>query len=86
MLFNEPLTGNKELKSSDVQDVVDIVKRAGARLRAEGFSDILFVIPNEETVDATLRVAAAVLSDPEARQYVGAIGYHPTHMDPYTPA
>lgn len=77
MLFNEPLTGNRELLNGDVRDVVDIVKRAGARLRNEGFSEIKFVVPNEETVKKSFSTITVVLSDPDARQYVGAIGYHP---------
>jgi len=77
MPFNEPLSGNKELARGTVQDVVDIVKRAGVRLRREGFQNVGFVVPNEETEEKSLRTAAAVLADPEARQYVGAIGYHP---------
>ena len=77
MPFNEPLSGNTELLNGTVRDVVDIIKRAGSRLRAEGFGDIKFVIPNEETEEKSLSTAAAILSDPEARQYVGAIGYHP---------
>lgn len=77
MLFNEPLTGNHELANGTVQDVVEIVKRAGARLRREGFKEMKFVVPGEETEEASLNVASAVLADPEARQYVGAIAYHP---------
>jgi O-glycosyl hydrolase len=77
MLFNEPLGGNNELMNGTVQDVVDIVKRAGARLRSEGFRAIKFVVPSEVSEEKSLTVTAAVLSDPEARQYVGAIGYHP---------
>lgn len=77
MLFNEPLSGNDELRDGNAQDVVDIVRRAGARLRKEGFSEIKFVIPNEETMKQSLNTITNVLSNPEARQYVGAIGYHP---------
>jgi O-glycosyl hydrolase len=77
MLFNEPLSGNGELLNGAVQDVVDIIKRAGARLRSEGFSTIKFVVPNEETEEISLSSATAILADPQARQYVGAIGYHP---------
>lgn len=77
MLFNEPLSGNDELLNGTTQDVVDIVKRAGARLNSEGFSQIKFVIPNEETEQKSINTATAVLSDPVARPYVGAIGYHP---------
>lgn len=77
MLFNEPLSGNRELLHGTAQDVVDIIKRAEARLRMEGFHDIKFVIPNEESEEKSLSTATAILSDPQARQYVGAIGYHP---------
>jgi len=76
MFFNEPLSGNRELLNGTVQDVVNIVKRSGARLRREGFRDIRVVIPNEETEEKSLSTAASILSDPEARQFVGAIGYH----------
>ncbi|HEV8722537.1 MAG TPA: glycoside hydrolase family 30 beta sandwich domain-containing protein [Candidatus Binatia bacterium] len=77
MLFNEPLSGNRELLNGTTKDVVDIVKRVGARLRNAGFKDIKFVVPNEETEEKSLESAKAILSDAEARPYVGAIGYHP---------
>lgn len=76
MPFNEPLSGNQELQSDNVQEVVDLVKAIGSRLEQEGFSDVKFVLPNEETVHRTLEVATAILSDPAARQYAGVIGYH----------
>lgn len=75
-LFNEPLSGNGELQGGSVHEVVDITKRAGARLQAAGFAT-KFVIGNEETEAKSLEVATAVLSDPQARRYVAAIGYHP---------
>jgi O-glycosyl hydrolase len=85
MLFNEPLSGNGELQSGNVQEVVDLVKAIGARLEREGFNDVRFVLPNEETVTKSLETAAAVLSDPVARKYVGPIGYHSYHYgSPYT--
>ncbi len=74
-LFNEPLNGNTELQGS-LQDMVAIIKAAGARLRKEGFADLKFVIPNSETATASLAEAKAILADPEARKYVGVIGYH----------
>lgn len=77
MLFNEPLSGNGELFSGTEREVVDLVKRVGARLRSEGFADLKFLVPNEETVGRTVRTAAVILADGDARQYVGAIGYHP---------
>jgi glucosylceramidase len=76
-LFNEPTTGNQELVSSSVQEVVDLVARTGARLQAAGVADVKFLVPNEETIARSLQVAQAVLSDPAARPFVGAIGYHP---------
>ena len=35
------------------------------------------MVPNEESEDASLNTAKAILSDDEARRYVGVIGYHP---------
>lgn len=75
-LFNEPTTGNKELASTSTQEMVDLVKRVGARLRAGGFAEVQFIVPNEETMARSLVVARAMLGDPVARQFVGAIGFH----------
>lgn len=77
MPFNEPLSGNRELAEGTPRDVANIIKRTGARLRREGFDDVMMVAPNEETEEQSLVTATEVLSDAEARQYVGAIGYHP---------
>ena len=76
MLFNEPLSGNRELEGGRLGDVVELVKRVGARLEQQGLGKAKFVIGNEETEEASLTTATAVLSDPVARQYVGAIGFH----------
>ncbi len=76
-LWNEPLSGNGELSGGSTAELVDIVKRAGARLRAEGFATMKFVIPAEETEDLSLEHATAVLADAVARPFVGAIAYHP---------
>ncbi|HWP49027.1 MAG TPA: glycoside hydrolase family 30 beta sandwich domain-containing protein [Candidatus Limnocylindrales bacterium] len=77
-LFNEPTSGNRELDPiTDAQAVVDIIKGAGNRLRKAGFNRVKFVVPNEETEKRSLEVAAKILADPEARQYVGVLGYHP---------
>jgi O-glycosyl hydrolase len=75
--FNEPLSGNNEVYGGSTQEIVDLVKAIGARLRQEGFADIKMVVPNEETEEKSLATATAILSDPIARQYVGAIGFHP---------
>lgn len=75
--MNEPLSGNRELQGgAHRSDVVDIIKRAGARLRNEGFADVLFVVPGEETEEETLATASEILADAEARQFVGVIAYH----------
>lgn len=76
-LFNEPLSGNGELVGGSVAEIVDIIKRCGARLRAEGFATMKFVVTAEETEAISLRDAQAILADPDARAYVGAIAYHP---------
>lgn len=76
-LFNEPTTGNRELQSSSIQEVVDLVARIGARLRTAGFDDVKFLVPNEETIPRSVEVARAILADPAARPFVGAIGFHP---------
>lgn len=75
-LFNEPTTGNHELAGGGVQEVVDLVKAVGARLDHEGFGDMRLVVASEETEEASLASARAILADPEARRYVGAISYH----------
>ena len=76
-LFNEPTTGNRELQSSSVQEMVDLVARIGSRLRVAGFADVEFLVPNEETIVRSSQVAQAMLADRASRPYVGAIGYHP---------
>jgi hypothetical protein len=75
-LFNEPALGNTELRASDSRDMIEIIKRAGARLRSAGMTT-KFIIPSEFTVAATTKLAREILADPVARPFVGAIGYHP---------
>src|SRR6476659_4832861 len=75
-LFNEALFGNKDLRGGTAKEMADIVKRAGARLRSAGMPT-RFVIPSEYSPAQSLALAKAILADPNARQYVGAIGYHP---------
>jgi O-glycosyl hydrolase len=77
MPFNEPLSGNRELADGTPQDVANIIRSAGDRLRQEGFHDVMFVAPNEETEEQSLETAEAILADPGARKYIAAIGYHP---------
>jgi hypothetical protein len=75
-LWNEPLSGNRELAGGTVQDLVAIIKQAGRRLREAGYSRVRFVVPNEETVRRSLDDMRAITQDEEARSYIGAIGYH----------
>jgi O-glycosyl hydrolase len=76
MPFNEPTSGNRELDGGGTKEVVEIIRAIGHRLRAEGFKDTKLVVPCEETVAHSLAVAEAILSDADARPFVGAIGYH----------
>lgn len=75
-LFNEPTSGNVELYTRSTQEVVDLVRRVGTRMRASGITNTRFIVPNEETMARSLEVASAILADPVARQFVGAIGFH----------
>lgn len=52
-----------------------VVRRLGPKMRAEGFETML-VIPDDVTPDAAYERATAVLADPVARRYVGALAYH----------
>jgi O-glycosyl hydrolase len=74
-LFNEPTAGEIQLQGGGAQEMIDIIKRAGARLRSAGMPT-KFIVPSDESVTSTITTARAVLADAQARQYVGAIGYH----------
>lgn len=75
-LFNEPTSGNTEIFSGATQEVVELVARVGTRLRSAGITETRFIVPNEETMARSLVVGAAILADPIAREFVGAIGFH----------
>jgi glucuronoarabinoxylan endo-1,4-beta-xylanase len=53
----------------------DVVVELGRRMRAAGLETKL-VIPDDENPADAYRRAAAILQDPKARQYVGALAYH----------
>lgn len=74
-LFNEPISGNGELGGGGIQEVVDLVKTVGMRMRREGFA-MKLVVASEESEESSLDAARAILADPQARSYVGAISYH----------
>jgi O-glycosyl hydrolase len=76
-LLNEPLRGNRSLDGGSIQEVVDLVARAGRRLEDEGLGSVRFVVPGGETEEISLDMARAILEDPEAERHVGAIAYHP---------
>ena len=76
-LWNEPIGGNRELGGGSMQELIDIIARVGARLRKEGFANLKFVVPADETEQLSLDEATGILADPGARPYVGAIAYHP---------
>jgi O-glycosyl hydrolase len=59
----------------EIADMVTIVKDLGARLRAEGLSTRI-VVTDGWIPQNVLLYAKAVLEDPAARQYVGALAYH----------
>ncbi|MDL0429757.1 glycoside hydrolase family 30 beta sandwich domain-containing protein [Marinobacter sp. TBZ242] len=75
-LFNEPLSGNRELEGGSLTEVVDIIKIVGKRLQDAGFSRIKFIVPAEETVAKSIETSQAILADAVARSYVGALAYH----------
>ena len=58
----------------------DVVVQLGRRLRAAGFATKLVIPDDENPRDAYTR-AVAVLSDPVARKYVGALAYHVYRWD-----
>ncbi|MCP9485232.1 MAG: hypothetical protein MSC30_05200 [Gaiellaceae bacterium MAG52_C11] len=69
--LNEPEVAN----DFPPQWLRDVVVQLGARLRAAGFKTKLVIPDDENPRDAYTR-AVAVLQDPAARQYVGALAYH----------
>ncbi|MEO6526764.1 MAG: hypothetical protein ABIP93_09090 [Gemmatimonadaceae bacterium] len=52
-----------------------VTKILGARMKAEGLKTKL-VVPDDVTPNEAYARLQIILADPEARQYVGAIGYH----------
>jgi O-glycosyl hydrolase len=64
-----------------VQDYLTIAQRLGQRLRAEGL-DTQLVVSDGLNPQASLAYMEALLANPGARQYVGALAYH-SYADPY---
>jgi len=59
----------------EISDYITILKRLGGRMQAEGLSTKIVVSDGWNPQNALLYMQA-VLADPEARQYVGALAYH----------
>lgn len=73
---NEPdLAACKDRIKIEIPDYVSLVKRLGARLRAAGIATKI-VVSDGWLPQNVLHYAQAVLADPDARQYVGALAYH----------
>jgi glucuronoarabinoxylan endo-1,4-beta-xylanase len=70
-VLNEPQVA----KNFPPQWLHDVVLQLGRRMRAAGFATKLVIPDDVDPVDAYRR-AVAVLQDPQARQYVGAVGFH----------
>lgn len=81
-LFNEPLSGNRELTGGTPSEVADIVARVGERLEAEGFGGVGLLMPGGETVRRSLETARTVLGRPAAERHVSALTYH-AYRGPY---
>ena len=74
-LFNEALWGNEELRGGSTKEIIDIIKRAGGRLRSAGMPT-KFVVGSEYSAAQSVALGREILADAGARPFVGAIGYH----------
>jgi O-glycosyl hydrolase len=73
-VMNEPgwYVGQKTWSGAWLRDVTKLL---GARLAAEGFKTKL-VLPDDVSPEAAWSRLPTILSDPDARRYVGAVAYH----------
>jgi len=69
---NEPSYSRNAMSGEFIRDVI---KNLGPRLRAEGF-DTMFVTPDDVRSSDGASKAQIILTDPVARQYVGALATH----------
>ena len=70
-VLNEPQVA----KNFPPQWLHDVVIQLGQRMRAAGFKTKLIIPDDENPIDGYRR-AVAVLQDPQARKYVGAVAFH----------
>lgn len=75
LAFYAPLNEPEVARDFPAEWLRQVVRQLGARMRAAGFETKLVVPDDENPVDAYER-AVAVLEDPVARQYVGAVAFH----------
>jgi hypothetical protein len=73
--FSEPGGGGINWPISE-RDAVAAIRAIGRRLEAAGFSGVKMTVPDATNVEQSIRYAEAILADPDARRFVGAIGYH----------
>lgn len=70
-----PLNEPEVAKDFPAEWLRQVVRRLGSRMRTAGFKTKLVIPDDENPIDAYER-ASAVLKDPVARQYVGAVAFH----------
>lgn len=73
ILSSQPID-DTALRDSSRAEMIEIIKRAGARLRGAGMPTKL-VVPSDDSATLSAALARAILADVRAREYVGAIGY-----------
>lgn len=74
-LLYAPLNEPRVARDFPPEWMRQVVIQLGRRLRAAGFPTKL-VIPDDENPADAYRRAVAVLEDPDARRYVGAVAFH----------
>jgi O-glycosyl hydrolase len=73
--FSEPGGGGINWRISPAQ-AASVVAKLGARLEVSGFRGVRMLVPDAISVESSAGYARAILAEPLARRYVGALGYH----------
>lgn len=73
--FSEPSGGGINWRITPAQ-AAGVIAKLGRRLETGGFRDVRMIVPEAVGIGSSAQYAAAILGDPLARPYVGAIGYH----------
>lgn len=74
-IVNEPSNPQNEPKRITVSQMVYIIKELGKRIEENNLSTKM-IFPDDVTTGAAIPYIEAILSDSEARKYVGAIAFH----------